>query len=338
MEPLGDVAAQYAEFAGYARGESACFEDWADRVARDPEVLAWLARLPLPKRQPNLVFAAARWHGVPAPGPYAALRAALLGDEGSIRVTITDRSTQTNEVGRLATLLPALSLLAERAEGPLALVEVGASAGLCLYPDRYRYRWTSADGETVLGEGPELGCEVSGPAPLPRAIPPIGWRGGIDLNPLSVRDPEAMAWLETLVWPEHEDRRRLLRTAIGVAAAEPADLVRGDLLEELPRVVAEAARHGRVVVFHSAVLAYLEVDSRREFSRLMRSLVADGECRWISNEPPRVLPDVTSPGLAPGPAEFVLGIDGRAVATTHGHGRRLRWLPGESPGGGPALA
>ena len=55
------------------------------------------------------MFAAARWHGVPAPGPYAGLRDALLGDDGTIRATIMTRSTQTNEVGRLATLLPAFA-------------------------------------------------------------------------------------------------------------------------------------------------------------------------------------------------------------------------------------
>ena len=86
-------------------------------------MLAWLAELPAIKQQPNLVFAAARWHGVPAPGPYAGLREALLGDDGSIRDTILTRSTQTNEVGRLATLAPAFALLGEE---PLALLEVGA--------------------------------------------------------------------------------------------------------------------------------------------------------------------------------------------------------------------
>ena len=78
-------------------------------MAGDPEVLAWVDALPGIKKQPNLVFAAARWHGVPAPGPYAGLRAALLADDGSIRATILARSTQTNEVGRLATLVPAFA-------------------------------------------------------------------------------------------------------------------------------------------------------------------------------------------------------------------------------------
>ena len=65
------------------------------------------------------MFAAARWHGVPAPGPYDGLREALLGDDGTIRATILGRSTQTNEVGRLATLTPAFAEAGRRAaRGP----------------------------------------------------------------------------------------------------------------------------------------------------------------------------------------------------------------------------
>jgi hypothetical protein len=41
-----------------------------------------------------------------------------------------------------------------------------------------------------------------------------------------------------------------------------------------------------------------------------------------------VLPEVTATGppVPEGLAAFVLGIDGRAVAWTHGHGRWMRWL------------
>ena len=76
-----DVIEEYRDFATYAAGDSPCFEDWALGVAGDQEVLAWLATLPPLKRQPNLVFAAARWHGAPAPGPYAGLRRVLLEQE-----------------------------------------------------------------------------------------------------------------------------------------------------------------------------------------------------------------------------------------------------------------
>ena len=328
MEPFGDPAAQYADFATEARGLSPCFEEWANGVAGDPEVLAWLATLPAGKQQPNLVFAAARWHGVPAPGPYDALRAALLADDGTIRATIMSRSTQTNEVGRLATLTPAFATLADGRS--LALLEVGASAGLCLYPDRYDYAWRTADGlvRSAPGAGPLLACDVSGDAPLPGHPPTVAWRGGIDLNPLDVADEDAMTWLTTLVWPEQDERRERLERAIAIARSDPPELVRGDLLDELPALVEHAAAAGPVVVFHSAVIAYLEPDDRDRFHRLMTDLVANRRCHWVSNEGRRVLPAVTATG-PPIPEDaptFVLGVDGRAVAWTHGHGRSMSWF------------
>lgn len=327
MQLFGDLREQYGEFADAARGASPCFEEWALGVAEDAEVQAWLAALPRVKQQPNLVFAAARWHGVAAPGPYDGLRGALLADTGAIRDTILRRSTQTNEVGRLATLLPVLGLVARESGEPLVLLEVGASAGLCLFPDRYRYRWVGEAGETVLGAGPELTCRVSGAVPLPAELPDIAWRGGIDLHPLSVRDADATAWLEGLVWPEQQDRLRTLHAAIEVAGADPPYLVEGNLLDELPGLLEVAEGFGQVVVFHSAVIAYLEDAERRRFADLMRGLVASSACHWISNESPGVLPEVTATGPAP-PEDrigFVLALDGQALAWAHGHGAELTW-------------
>lgn len=65
MQVLGDVQKAYRNFAIYAAGNSFCFEEWALGVAEDHEVQRWLAQLPEPKHQPNLVFAAARSRGWP---------------------------------------------------------------------------------------------------------------------------------------------------------------------------------------------------------------------------------------------------------------------------------
>ena len=103
-----------------------------------------------------------------------------------------------------------------------------------------------------------------------------------------------------------------LERAVEVARADPPRLVRGDLLEELPALVDEAGRHGTVVVFHSAVAAYLSPPDRDRFQELMTGLVAAGRCHWVSNEAPQVLPAVTAAGPVPdGARGFVLGIDGQ---------------------------
>ena len=315
-----EVIEEYRDFATYAAGDSPCFEEWALGVAEDPEVLAWLQALPSIKRPPNLVFAAARWHGAPAPGPYAGLRQVLLDHEPDVRETVMARATQTNEVGRLATLAPVLGLV----EGPLALVEVGASAGLCLFPDRYDYAWPPV-GELRGSGGPLLTARATGPLPVPTAHPEVAWRGGVDLNPLDVADADATAWLENLVWPEQDERRERLRAAVEVSRQDPPALVRGDLFDHLPALLDEAGRHGTPVVFHSAVIAYLEDPDRRRFHDLMTGLVAAGRCRWISNEGRRVLPDVTGDLEVPS-GRFVTALDGVPVAWSHGHGHAVDWL------------
>ena len=325
MQLDGDIADRYREFAAYAAGDSDTFVAWSLGVAEDAEIHAWLAELPRLKQQPNLVFAAARWHGAAAPSDYAELRRALLDDEAAIKATIAQRATQTNEVGRLATLTPVFAQIS----GPLSLIEVGASAGLCLFPDRYDYAWPPVGGLTGSG-GPTLTAAATGELPVPSSHPEIAWRGGADLNPLDVRDEDAMAWLTNLVWPEQDERRERLDQAIRIARADPPEIAKGDLFEELPTLLAEAGRHGTPVVFHSAVIMYLEVEERERFHDLMAGLVAAGECRWVSNEAPHVLPRIHGDMAVP-VGRFVLGLDGRAVALTHGHGHAIDWLSRQRP-------
>ena len=315
-----DVIEEYRDFATYAAGDSPCFEEWALGVVEDAEVLAWLDTLPAIKRQPNLVFAAARWHGAPAPGPYDGLRRVLLEREAEVRATVMSRATQTNEVGRLATLVPVMALV----EGPLALIEVGASAGLCLFPDHSDYAWSPVGGLRGSG-GPVLTAEATGALPVPAQHPEVAWRGGVDLNPLGVSDEDAMAWLENLVWPEQDARRERLRAAVAIARQDPPALRRGDLFDHLPGLLEEAEPYGTPVVFHSAVIAYLEEAGRDRFHDLMTGLVAQGRCRWISNEGRRVLPAVTGDREVPS-GRFVTALDGVPVAWSHGHGHAIDWL------------
>ncbi len=316
------TAETYRRFADDVRGLSPCFERWSLAVADDPQAIARIDELPKAKRQPNLVFAAARWIGAP-PGPYAGLREVLLSRWDEVRAVAAVRSTQTNEPGRCATLLPLLAALPQ----PLALIEVGASAGLCLVPDRYSYRY--GDGtrlDPIDDPSPvALDCDVRGAVPVPTAIPEVVWRAGIDLSPIDLADDDQVAWLQNLIWPEHDRRRDRLRAAVELVRADRPRILTGDLNDELPALARQAPADATLVVFHTAVLMYLSTKDRQRFVATVSSLPG----HWVSNESPKVLPAVAATAARPSTYDtelFLLGLDGVAKAWSHPHGERLDWL------------
>ena len=180
-------------------GISPIYESLCRAVAADPAVCQLISDLPVAKRQPNLLLAVVRLLDGPIESPKQFL-AFVTENWAEASALVLTHSTQTNEPGRCAVLLPVLSAFAS----PLALIEVGASAGLCLFPDRYRYRYrTRAEAEHCVGAGPvELVCDVDGPVPLPDRLPDIRWRAGLDLNPLDAASDTDCDWLRALVWPE----------------------------------------------------------------------------------------------------------------------------------------
>ncbi len=320
--PQHSTADRYRRFAiQEARGNSSCYEQWSMGIADDERLIKLIDQLPVPKRQPNLVLGAARFVGAEA-GPFEAFQSWLSQNWAAVRQVATTRSTQTNEVGRCAILLPALAGLA----GPLALIEVGASAGLCLYPDRFSYEYKSTTASTLVrGESAVvLSCEASGPVPVPAHVPKIVWRAGIDLNPVAVESDDDIRWLRTLIWPEHDHRRERFDAAVEIARIEPPYLVRGDLNEEIGSLVAQAPAGATVVVFHSAVLAYVAREDRVRFAETMKVLPV----HWISNESLGASPDFETQLPRPiwNGAQTVLTLDRVPIAFAAPHGQSLQWF------------
>ncbi|HEY0700208.1 MAG TPA: DUF2332 domain-containing protein [Micromonospora sp.] len=309
------TADRYVEFADReARGVSPAYERLCRAISRDDDVLALLDTLPPASRQPNLLFGVVRLLGGPVEDP-AAFHDFTVANWAAVEAELRIRAVQTNEAGRCAVLLPVLAALPQ----PLALLEVGASAGLCLYPDRYAYRY----GDRLVGTGePVLDCAATGMVP-PARRPEVVWRAGLDLNPLDVTDPADLAWLDALVWPEHAHRRARLRAAMAVAAADPPLLVRGDLVDDLPALAARAPAGATLVVFHSSVLYQVPAARRDAFVEVVRGLPG----HWLANEAaPEVLPHATLPAPPDGAAYNVLALDGTPLAWTRSHGQAITWF------------
>lgn len=336
------TADRYREMAvTQLRGVSPSYEALCLGVADDPGLLAALETLAGPKRQPNLLLAAVRYLDGPV-GSWPSFREFALDRWADVAAVMRERRTQTNEPGRCATLLPVLCALRQ----PLALLEAGASAGLCLYPDRYAYRYAYRYADRCGATGPpapphgdvaqvrELGdspvvlrCAVAGPAPLPTALPTVSWRAGLDLHPLDVRSADDVRWLESLIWPEQSGRFDTLHNAVRIAKADPPDLVAGDLTADLAAVAAGAPADATLVIFHSAVLAYVDGAGRAAFVDAVRAVAADRRTVWVSNEAPGVVAGTAEGGGEAGAtARFVLAVDGAPVARTGPHGQTLEWL------------
>lgn len=189
------------------------------------------------------------------------------------------RLVQTNEVRRCALLLPAFYLAADRAGGmPLAVVALGASAGLNLLFDRYGYNYDGrrcGDPNSAL----QLSCEVRGRLrpPLPAAMPAVAGRVGMDLNPLDLRDRDNLTWLLGQIWPNdaYRPRAERVRLAAALQLREPPRLIAGDVVEILPGVVGEIPRDRQVCLLHSFTVYEMPPDVRARLDRVIAGCAAD---------------------------------------------------------------
>lgn len=328
MSDPREIRRRYQRFAETeCKGYSDAYYRLALAVSEDDEVVDFIAAMPA--TQPNLFLASVQFltgpHDMPRTGPE--LRAFLRRRGGEVCDVMRSRRTQTNEVGRCAVLLPALP------SGPLALLEVGASAGLCLLLDQFHYEFGSTS-VGVASSPVRLRCTVAGPVPLPTKIPLIVWRQGLDLNPMNVHDDAAIKWLLACVWPDHHERRRRLEGAIDLARTNPPAVSAGDLVNDLPAVLAEVPDDAQLVVFHSAVLNYVSPGRRQAFADVLADASQRRDIVWLSNEAPGVIREMTA--LAPSLRDlrFLLGCtrfaNGRRrdelLALAHPHGAELTWL------------
>ena len=291
MTDLAALAERFRTFAAVECGTSPRYRWLAEGIAGDAGLLA-LAAHGDHGPKPNLFLAAvhallldhphaplAAWYpsvsGYASTGgdPFPAFRAFALDHADEVRALMAERLVQTNEVARAGVLLPAFALVADLAGGaPLALVEVGASAGLLLLWDRYAYAY----GDGAIYGDPASPVRIQTELrddhrpPLPTTLPRVAARTDLDLNPLDVRDAAGARWLQALVWPDQPERMARLRAAIDVVRTEPPRLLRGDAVALLPSILAEQPEGAALVVFHCHTLNQFPAEARAAFEDVLR--------------------------------------------------------------------
>jgi hypothetical protein len=178
-----------------------------------------------------------------------------------------EQEVQTNEVQRSWALLPALLSLADGR--PLDLVELGPSAGLNLVWDRYAYRYSSG----AWGDGPlELTGDdrVAPPSALLGTEVRVARRRGIDRHPIDVTTDEGALLLQSFVWADQADRLARLRAAVDVVRADPPQLIQGDYVRDLPRLLDDRLPGTQVVVYETASTQYLDRRQRETLHAALR--------------------------------------------------------------------
>jgi hypothetical protein len=315
-------------------------------ISGDPELLAVAALASPEQPPPNLLLAAAQYlllrgleHPLAAHYPvvsgetrplapaFPLFRDLVLSHRPEVEALVASRRTQTNVLRRCTCLLPAFASIASRSRAPLALLDVGASAGLNLNFDRYRYAY-SRDGRAVARWGdPDspvvLEADLRGDESLPElpASVPVAWRRGVDLAPIHPEDDDARLWLHALIWPEHPERHARLEAAAEIARAHPFEIVRGDAVELLPALLEQVPESTTPVVYATHVLYQL---SREQVAQLLATLQAHAATRpvWL----------LGLEGTGPGYSEFACvrfdgdARDARKLANASPHGWWLEWL------------
>jgi hypothetical protein len=249
----------------------------------------------------------------------AAWRAfAALIEEREVKL---DRPVQTNEVGRTAALLGGFLTVAEQTGLGLRMLEIGASAGLNLRWDRFRYEaadWAFGDSASPA----RIPCEYTGGRP---PLPPQIWvmeRAGCDPAPIDATTEDGSLTLQSFIWPDQLERLQLLRAAIEVARRTPAAVDQASATDWLEERLARERGGSATVVYHSIMWGYMTDDDR---ARITATLQAAGErattaepLAWLRMEPGADQTDVT---LTTWP-----GGDQRVIAQAGFHGRPVRWL------------
>lgn len=346
---------RFAAFARTAHPRAPLYVTLSSIAAREPDVAAILRHAPPTERMPVLFFAAvhalllaepdaelARWYRNLAPDPRSPSERALGGvfrrfvtsRRAELEQLVATRTTQTNEVGRCALLLPALTLIASEV-GPLGLLDVGASGGLNLLLDRYEYHYRLDGAEQIVG-GPSsvvLAADVRGTMPVPSGLPEIATRCGVDRRPIDVTDPAEAQWLEACVWPDQVDRFRRLVAAIDLVREHPPELLAGDAVSSLRPAVDRVGASAHPVVTNSWVLNYLTPEARRDYLAELDAIGTGRDLSWVYAEAPALIPELPNAPDPVDPHRTVLSMvrwrrgerDVVHLATCHPHGFWIQW-------------
>jgi hypothetical protein len=336
---LSDRFRTFAE--AECRGSSTLYYLLSHSIAQDETLLDIAGQAAPGQPVPNLLFAAVHYlllsgayteHGLTAfyptcsPSPakpeeaYPYFKDFIIDHSGEIIALLSSRRVQTNEVRRCAYLFPAFLFAVKHSVArPLALVEIGTSAGLNLIWDAYQY--TYGDGVPYGDLSSEVIIRSSfrgdRPAILSAPLPQVSQRIGIDLNIVDTSIPDQAAWLRALIWPEHHERRNLMEAALRKRNKMALDLRVGDGFGMLSKLAEEIPEEALMCIYHTHVANQISKEARQSF---LSDIDKVGQNRDIIHLFNNIKPNFHLTGYRRGQV-----ID-MPLARTDGHARWIEWM------------
>ena len=344
MPGLADIMRRWADDLD---ADCPFYASGARAVAATPELVERIGAVPPGRHHPTLLFAAlhdivlagtdheiGEFYARAEPGEEAARAVVAAFDDlwPEVRARLEQRNTQTNEPNRASVLRPAINCAADG--GPIALVDVGTSAGLNLMLDRYAYDYEP--GGVRLGDrrsAVRLRCEIRRGNPPVEPDPHVAYRIGVDRDPVAVDDPLEERWLKACLWPGQHERKERLAAALRAIRADRPPVIKGDAVETLPALLDDLPEGILPVMVTTWVLAYMSKPQRAAFYDALADASRRRPVAWISLEGAGVPPGVPEPP-SEGVTDSVLGLvqfrageaEGQTLGIAHPHGNWLIWL------------
>lgn len=302
----GLLAEQFRQWYGHRRGHSPVYEAIICELVEDEDLLHLIAEAG-GRDYVHYLFMGAVHHMLldghthalseyypttsSNPGPvekiFPHFRDFCFQNKTAILDAVATHHVQINEVRRCTALLPAFELVSRKGGGrPMAIIDVGAAAGLNLLVDRFFYDYgaagTAGDPKSAL----TLACEPRGALmpPLPRNTLQIDWRIGVDPQPVDVTVRSAANWLIAFVAPDDKKRLAALRAALDIARSDPPKVEAGTGCDILPGVLCKVPEELTLCVFHCFTTHHFGADELDRFNRVLAEFASRRDFHVVSLE------------------------------------------------------
>jgi hypothetical protein len=275
------------------KGSSELYEHLSINIAEDDELLELAAHTRPGQPVPNLLFGAVHYlllkgkkhelreyytslveHPKDVTESFSSFREFCLQNKQEIIPILQQKLVQTNEVRRCAYLYPVFCFIYDQVKKPLALVEIGTSAGFQLLWDQYSYSYETNKRYGNVESKVHITSEIKGnrqPFFIEKS-PPVVQRIGIDLHINDLNNHEDELWLNALIWPEHKERRELFEKAASCVKNQPLQLMEGDGVLLLPDMEKQIPHDSVLCIFHTHVANQIPEERKKQLIENIRTI------------------------------------------------------------------